>query len=147
MELTTADRLAVTELIALHGHLVDDGELDGLERLFTADVGYDLTDYGQGVLTGVAAVKAAALALGDANPVAHHVTNVVIGVPEGGQVPVRSKGLGIRADGTCGSVSYDDIVVRTGDGWRIRHRKVTARRLPLNGVTLDAGTPGLSGTA
>ncbi|MFJ4186638.1 nuclear transport factor 2 family protein [Kitasatospora sp. NPDC089509] len=96
---------------------------------------------------GPAAVKAAALALGDANPVAHHVTDVVIGVPEDGQVPVRSKGLGIRADGTCGSVSYHDIVVRTGDGWRIRHRKVSARRLPLNGVSHGGAGSGLSGTA
>lgn len=30
------DRMAITELIALHGHLVDDGELDCLDELFTA---------------------------------------------------------------------------------------------------------------
>ena len=78
MTLALEDRLAITELIALHGHLVDDGELDRSEEVFTPDVVYDLSDFGQGHITGLAGLKEAALALGAANPVAHHVTNVVI---------------------------------------------------------------------
>ncbi|WP_055589678.1 nuclear transport factor 2 family protein [Peterkaempfera griseoplana] len=135
MSLTAEDRLAITELVALHGHLVDDGDLDRLEELFTGDVVYDLTDYGQEPLSGVAAIRDAAWALGAANPVAHHVTNVVVTVAADGRVQVRSKGLGVRADGSCGSVSYDDTVVRTADGWRISHRRVSARRTPLGGMT------------
>src|SRR5690349_1504811 len=107
MTLTLEDRLAIGELIALHGHLVDDGELDRLDELFTPDVVYDVTDFGQDPLVGLAAVREAALALGDGNPVAHHVTNVVVHETADGQVRARSKGLGIRADGTCGSVTYD----------------------------------------
>lgn len=134
MSLAVEDRLAITELVSMHGHLVDDGSLDRLEELFTADVVYDLTDFGQEPLCGVAAVRAAAWALGAANPVAHHVTNVVVTESAAdGRVQVRSKGLGIKADGSCGSVSYDDTVVRTADGWRISHRKVSARRTPLGG--------------
>ncbi|MFG2669924.1 nuclear transport factor 2 family protein [Streptomyces sp. NPDC048445] len=34
------DRLAVMELVALHRHLVDDGELDRLDELFTEDIVY-----------------------------------------------------------------------------------------------------------
>lgn len=135
MSLALADHLAITELVSSHGHLVDDGSLDRLEELFTSDVVYDLTDFGQGPLSGVAAVREAALALGAANPVAHHVTNVVVSVSADGRVRVRSKGLGVKADGSCGSVSYDDTVVRTADGWRISHRKVSPRRTPLSGVT------------
>ncbi|MGW0883217.1 nuclear transport factor 2 family protein [Streptomyces sp. NPDC002671] len=135
MSLALEDRLAITELVSLHGHFVDDGSLDRLEELFTSDVVYDLTDFGQEPLVGVAAIRDAALALGAANPVAHHVTNVVVTALADGQVQVRSKGLGIRADGSCGSVSYDDTAVRTADGWRISHRKVTLRRTPLSGVT------------
>ncbi|WP_314175888.1 nuclear transport factor 2 family protein [Streptomyces winkii] len=135
MSLALEDRIAVTELISSHGHLVDDGSLDRLHELFTSDVVYDLTDFGQGRLTGVAAVREAALALGSANPVAHHVTNVVVTGSSDGRAEVRSKGLGIKADGSCGSVSYDDTVVRTPDGWRISRRKVSSRRVPLNGAT------------
>ncbi|MGY5060699.1 nuclear transport factor 2 family protein, partial [Streptomyces sp. 900105755] len=66
---------------------------------------------------------------------AHHVTNVVVTALADGRVQVRSKGLGIKADGSCGSVSYDDTVVRTADGWRISHRRVSPRRNPLSGMT------------
>ena len=44
---------------------------------------------------------------------------------------VQSKGIGIKADGTAGSVVYDDIVTRRPGGWKISHRKVTARRVAL----------------
>ncbi|MFI2205365.1 nuclear transport factor 2 family protein [Streptomyces sp. NPDC020192] len=134
MTLTLEERLAIGELIALHGHFVDDGELDRMDELFTPDVVYDLTDFGQDPLVGLTAFREASLALGDGNPVAHHVTNVVVHETADGQVRARSKGLGIRADGTCGSVTYDDTLVRTPDGWRISHRTLTARRVPLNGV-------------
>ncbi|MGA5822876.1 nuclear transport factor 2 family protein [Kitasatospora sp. NPDC094028] len=135
MSHTLEDRLAIHELISLHGHLVDDGSLDRFDELFTSDVVYELTDFGQGPLLGLDAVREAAWALGLANPVAHHVTNVVVTASADGRVHVRSKGLGIKADGSCGSVSYDDTVVRTADGWRISHRKVSARRVPLGGMT------------
>ncbi|MFC8720674.1 nuclear transport factor 2 family protein [Kitasatospora sp. NPDC057198] len=138
MPFTLEDRLAVAELIALHGHFVDDGELDRLDELFTADVVYDLTDFGQPPLSGVAAVREAALALGAANPVAHHVTNVVITSWTDDRAQVRSKGLGVRADGSCGSVSYQDTVVRTPDGWRISHRRIVLRRIPLGGLSEPA---------
>ncbi|WP_349817354.1 hypothetical protein [Streptomyces sp. TUS-ST3] len=67
------------------------------------DVCYDLSDFGQGELTGLDAIEEAALALG-------------------------------MADGSCGSVTYEDTVVRVGAGWRISHRRVPARRVPLNGL-------------
>ncbi len=134
MPLAPEDRLAVTELIALHGHLVDEGELDRTHEVFTPDVVYDVSDLGHGRLIGLAALREAALALGAANPVAHHVTNVVIEETDGERLRVRSKGLGIMADGTCGSVTYLDTVVRADKGWRICHRKVTPRRVPLGGL-------------
>lgn len=134
MALTLEDRLAVTELIALHGHLVDAGELDRAVEVFTTDVVYDLSDFGQGEVTGLAALKDAALALGAGNPVAHHVTNVVVEEVSEGRIRARSKGLGVMADGSCGSVTYEDVVLRVDSGWRISRRTVLARRVPLNGL-------------
>jgi 3-phenylpropionate/cinnamic acid dioxygenase small subunit len=141
MPLTLEDRLTITELIALHGHLVDEGELDRAAEVFTPDVEYDLTDFGQGTLTGLTQLTDASLALGAANPVAHHVTNVVVEELADGQVRVRSKGLGIRTDGSCGSVTYVDTVVRVGAGWRIARRRLEARRVPLNGLTPGTAAP------
>jgi hypothetical protein len=121
-------------LIGLHGHLVDEGELDRLAEVFTPDVEYDLSDFGQATVTGLAALRDAAIALGAGNPVAHHVTNVVVEELADGRVRGRSKGLAIRADGSCGSVTYVDTVVRVATGWRISRRSVSARRVPLNGL-------------
>lgn len=56
MALALEDRLAVGELIALHGHLVDGGELHRSAEVFTPDVVYDLSDFGQGQVTGLAAL-------------------------------------------------------------------------------------------
>lgn len=131
MTLSWDDHIAINELIALHGHLCDRGELDRLGEVFTDDVAYDITDFGFGVLRGLAANRDAALALGDRNPVGHHVTNVILTEQDPDRVLARSKGIGVMADGTCGSVTYDDTVLRLEAGWRISERIVRARRVPL----------------
>lgn len=131
MALTADDRTAITDLLHRHGHLTDNGEFDRMHELFTDDVAYDVTDLGGGVLTGLAMIRDAALALGDGNPVAHHVTNIVLTEIAGGRVRALSKGIGIMADGTTGSATYEDTVVRGDRGWRISHRIVRARRTPL----------------
>jgi SnoaL-like domain len=133
MAITAEDRAAISELIALHGHLCDSGELGRLDEVFTVDVEYDLTDFGQQTLYGVQASAAAAYALGDLNPVGHHVTNVVLTEAGDGRVQGKSKVIGVNADGTCGSVTYEDTIVRDRPGWRISHRRVLARRAPLGG--------------
>ena len=48
MTLTTDDRVAIYELIALHGHLMDAGEFDRLGELFTNDFVYDVEAFGFG---------------------------------------------------------------------------------------------------
>ncbi|CAO5157469.1 Ketosteroid isomerase-like protein [Frankia sp. AiPs1] len=134
MTLSTDDRIAIADLIHRYGHLIDAGDLAGIVDLFTADVTYDVSDFGYGTLVGVAAIRAAALAVGEANPVGHHVTNLVLDEQPGGEVHARSKGIGVHADGTTVSVTHDDVVVRDDHGWRISHRKITARQAPLGGV-------------
>jgi SnoaL-like domain len=133
MALTAEDRTAITELISMHGHLVDAGELDRLHELFTADVTYDVTDLGAGSLEGLAAIREAALALGELNPVGHHITNIVLTELADDRVRALSKGIGINADGTSGSVTYEDTISRGDQGWRISHRRVLVRRAPLGG--------------
>jgi hypothetical protein len=74
------DRLAIHELVSLHGHLVDAGRLgdEDLAQLFTADVRYDVSALGGTVLVGLAAFREASLQLGSNNPVAHLVTNIIV---------------------------------------------------------------------
>jgi 3-phenylpropionate/cinnamic acid dioxygenase small subunit len=131
MTLSPSDRFAISELIAMHGHLTDDGELDRYDEVFTDDVVYDLTDSGLGELRGLPAIRDAARVLGDANPVGHHVTNTVIEEVRDGVVSARSKGIGVMAEGTTGSLTYEDLIERRHDEWRISRRKVVLRRRPL----------------
>jgi hypothetical protein len=125
------DRLAIHELVALHGHLFDAGELDRLDELFTEDVVYDVEDLGGGQLNGIAAIRDAALELGDKNPLGHHTTNVVVVELLDDMARVTSKGIGIHLDGSVSTVVYDDVMTRSVHGWRLARRSVRARRRPL----------------
>lgn len=133
--LTAEDRWMIGETLSLHGHLFDEGQLDRLGELFTADVVYDVSDLGFDVLVGIDAVRDAALALGSANPLAHIVTNIIITeTGERDTAAVRSKAIAIKADHTCGTATYVDTVRRQPDGWRISRRRILARREPLGGL-------------
>jgi hypothetical protein len=127
-ELTADDRWAIGETLSAHGHLFDGGHLDRLEEIFTPDVVYDLSDVGVGTFEGIDAIRSGALKLGPGNPIAHHVTNVVITDVAGDQVTVRSKGLVIMADGTFASVTHRDTLRHHDGGWRISRRVITAQR-------------------
>lgn len=124
--LPAEDRLAIHELIALHGHLVDSGPLDHLDRLFTRDVTYDLGDFGLGTVCGLAALRALSEERPGDQPRGHHVTNVVVEPASDGSAHVRSKGVAVMPTGRAGTVVYQDEVVKTTAGWRIRQRKVCA---------------------
>jgi len=78
MALSTDDRVAIYELIALHGHLMDAGDFGRLAELFTDDFVYDVEALGFGSLKGADALTEASRALGDDNPLGHHVTNAFV---------------------------------------------------------------------
>ena len=139
-ELHAEDRWAIGETLSLHGHIFDGGHLDRLEEIFTPDVVYDMSAAGVGTFEGIEAIRSAALQLGARNPIAHHVTNVVITGEEDGLVTAQSKGLMLMANGTFASVTHLDTLRRYNSGWRISHRVISPQRTPLGGAHLaDAG--------
>ena len=131
MALHVEDRLDILELLALHGQLVDAGEMERMGEVFAADVVHDLTDFGLGIVTGLGLFRAPDP--GVEHPVGHHTTNTVLTALDDGRAGAWSKGIGVRADGTAGSVVYEDIVERRPEGWRIVRRRILARRVPLRG--------------
>ena len=132
MPLSAEDRLEIYELLALHGHLMDGGAFDRLDDLFTEDFVYDLEALGAGTLQGGQALVDASRAMGDDNPLGHHVTNALVIRGDEDEAIVRSKGIGVLANGTSGTVVYEDVVRRTPAGWRIARRNVLPRRRPLH---------------
>jgi hypothetical protein len=135
-ELEAADRWAIAETLSLHGHIFDGGHLNRLEEIFTPEIVYDLSAAGVGVFEGIDAVRNGALNLGAGNPIAHHVTNVVITSAADDSATVQSKGLMIMADGAMGSVTHLDTLRRGEAGWRISHRVIRPQRTPMNGAHL-----------
>ena len=140
-ELHAEDRQAIGETLALHGHLFDGGHLDRLGEIFTPDVVYDMSNLGVGTFEGIEAIRSAALQLGAGNPVAHHLTNVVITSEEDDRATAWSKGLVIMTDGTLASVTHLDSLRRHDGGWRISRRVISPQRAPSGGARpADAGT-------
>ena len=130
--LDIADWLAIHELLALYGHLVDERRWDELGRVFVPDVVYDATDFEMPVTRSLADLVAEWTSEEgmQRHPLAHHTTNIVVLEDDDGTVRVLSKGVGVGAGGRVGSVTYRDVVVRVENGWRLASRTVELRRGP-----------------
>ncbi len=133
MSLTVEDRLDIHEVIALHGHLCDAGAYARFGEVFTSDLEVDASDLGLAPLPidpsrprlDTYIVAAHRRGLGGA--LALHVTNVIV-CADGDGARAWAKGLALSQDGSVASFTYEDQLVRTSRGWRIRHRRVSARR-------------------
>lgn len=128
--ITVADRLELHELPGRYGDAIDDRHWDGLDRIFTADAVFDLTDLGVPLLEGLAAIKR--FMDEDAkHPKTHTMTNIYVDECEAG-VKLNFRIVALQPKGLAGTASYYDDVVKTDAGWRVVHRVVTLRRRPLD---------------
>jgi 3-phenylpropionate/cinnamic acid dioxygenase small subunit len=126
--MNTEDRMDIAETLSLVGHVFDDGRLDEIAAVFTADVVYDMSALGMPVIHGMDGAREAARQMGAHGPVAHLVTNVVIGEEDEDEVVVDSKGLMVMADQTVNAVVNHDVVRREPAGWRIARRLIVPAR-------------------
>jgi len=125
-DMSTEDMVALQQLLARYAHLVDDGDFERLREIFTTDVEFDASAYGMPPLTGIDAVVQSYV--DSRHPVAHHVTNPLVIAHDDGTVNMRSKVISLLMGGLCGSGTYDDVCVKTADGWRIARRTIGLRR-------------------
>lgn len=126
MKITTADRMAIHELLSLYGHLIDDRKFQRLKEIFTDDAVFDLSLYGGTSYSGLDAIIKL-MEESEEHPLAHHTSNIVISC-ENEIVSVISKGIGVGYKGRVGSVVYRDILKNTDNGWRIAQRGVELRK-------------------
>jgi hypothetical protein len=133
VHLTADDRLDIMELPARYADALDRLEPERLRGVFTTDAIWEVTD-GHFRLEGLTDIMEFMGRTG-VHPGSHILTNMFIesvtADPRDGGPLVRlwSRGLypvgpSDRRDPTGVFYgSYDDDVVRTEDGWRIRHRR------------------------
>jgi len=126
--ITVADRLELHELPGRYGDAIDDRDWDGLDRIFTDDAVFDLTDLGVPLLQGLPDIKR--FMDEDAqHPKTHTMTNVYVDDTADG-VKLNFRIIALQPKGLAGTASYYDDVVKTDAGWRVAHRVVTLRRRP-----------------
>ncbi len=124
--LSVEDRLELHEIAACYGDLIDLRDWEGLARVFTTDAVFDATDLGMPLLEGLDAIRKH-MDKSPNHPLGHHITNIYVETA-GDEVILRSRIIAAGHRGRVSSASYRDRVVKTAQGWRIRHRVCTLRR-------------------
>jgi 3-phenylpropionate/cinnamic acid dioxygenase small subunit len=126
--LSLEDRLALHELAARYGNVIDDRAWDHLSTVFTEDATFETIGFeASGRVAGLAAIRA--MLEQSRHPVAHHVTNVEVDQDDG-VVHLFFKVIGPGPRGRVGSADYRDVVRKERDGWRIVTHRAALRRPP-----------------
>jgi hypothetical protein len=118
---------AITQVLALYGHVMDRRGASSLSDVFTDDATFDVTSLGGPVYQGLNDLEAF-LALDDAiHPPFHVLTNAFV-YEDRGVVRSLSKWLTVdRETGLPRSGDYRDEWRLTAGGWRIAERVALSR--------------------
>ena len=121
MSVDPADFVAINQLYALYGHLLDDREFDRLGEVFAEEFVFDASALGVPVMTTIEEVRDTTLNAPQA-PLGHHVTNVYVQGVDGDTARVSAKALGTYPGGKAFSGVYEDTLERRDGRWRFKHR-------------------------
>jgi ketosteroid isomerase-like protein len=123
--MTPEDTLAIQQLLADYGHVVDDHDWDRAHEVFAEDFVFDRSATGRADLHGVADLVAN---FKGRNMYVHVTMNSTFTEVDGDTVRAHSKFLGFPNEGPPVTGDYHDEIVRTPDGWRLRHRRAEIRQ-------------------
>ena len=121
------DTLAILDVVARYGFVVDDRDWEAFDRVFTEDAVFDPRDHGLEPPRGFApliGLEEIVRSFRDVytHPLQHMVVASVIDDVSPDEVVVRSKGVFPIPEFQFFEGMYTDILVRTEAGWRIRHK-------------------------
>ncbi len=128
--LSATDVVEITQVVHLYRHILDGRLWDRLSDVFTDDGVFDMslekgTSQGGRSFNGIAELRAMFEVVDHAQ--AHHVSNVYV-YEHGGHVRALCKFFMPDTKGRFHTGEYADRLVRTGHGWRIKHRMIKERR-------------------
>ena len=126
MNIDLADRLELHELPGRYGDAIDDRNWDQLRNIFTDDAVFDLTGVGSRRLEGINDIVDF-MNVDAEHPKTHMMTNIYVDV-DVEKVTMNFRIVALLGKGLVGTASYYDHVVRTDDGWRVKHRECMVHR-------------------
>ena len=123
---TTADYVAVSQLVSLYGHLFDAKNWSDLDQVFDRECVVDYRDSGRDRVVGLDSLREH---MRDNPPtvISHMSTNLYVW-REHDLLKARSKLIAPLPDGTTLSGVYEDVLCETPSGWRVAERVVRLRR-------------------
>jgi hypothetical protein len=119
--------IEIQQLMALYGHAVDADDQTLLRQVFAVDGVFDARVLSVPLVEGIESIIAFFAAGKTYRPPSHNMTNVYV-YRTNGETRVTSKWFSLNppaGDTLLGD--YDDLVVSTAAGWRIKHRLVKLR--------------------
>ena len=135
MELSIEDRLDIYEIPGRYGDSIDDRNWDQLRTIFTEDAVFDLTGVGSRRLVGIDDIVNF-MEEEAQHPRTHMMTNIYAN-STGDGAELRFRIVALLGQGKTGTASYYDHVVKTADGWRVKHRETTLRRRDKRDAKVD----------
>lgn len=124
-----SDRLEIQDLITRYAYAIDEQDWDGLDRVFTADAVIDYTDLGgaKGSLSETKAYLAQAMPTFPAFQHLSTTTRIDIDGDSAKTKTILFNPMVMNHEGEERvffiGLWYNDELVRTADGWRIKHRR------------------------
>ena len=131
MVLTAEDRLDIHDVLTRYGFVVDDRDWAGFASVFTPDAVIDFGGGDEAAKSGLAPIVGVEEIVRQyrdvlTHPLQHVIVNHVMDPVSADEVVVCSKALfPVPEDGIFEGL-YRDVVVRTPEGWRIKHKSMTS---------------------
>ena len=113
------DFVELQQLLSRYCHIVDAKAWDQLDQIFAEDASVTVAGV-YPTSTGIEDLRALYARMN--HPVAHTSSSVIVVDSDSATARLASKWVTIRADGLTGTGVYEDVVVRTPEGWRISER-------------------------
>jgi hypothetical protein len=132
-ELDPADRARIEELLSIYTIALNNNDWAAYEQVFTSDAVVEFTADSRGTMLspirGLASIVDQVASSSDfaAGRSDHHSVTCVIRRDGQGIVRAWSHFITARPDGFASRGEYLDIIVQTGSGWRISHRRGNVR--------------------
>jgi hypothetical protein len=113
------DFVELQQLLSRYCHIVDTTAWDQLDQIFTKDGSVTVVGV-YPTATGLDELRSLYARMN--HPVAHTSSTLIVVESSDDTARLASKWVTVRAEGLTGTGVYEDVVVRTPAGWRIRER-------------------------